>query len=304
MKVLYISPNGQINKRIFPLVNIEQTTNPNDADYCFMEVNSSPAFYDVAPLDINKSLPLVCFDNREYGPMQKEDWSPIDDIFAARSIDWVPLHPIIYFVRNMDKTKEYPPNVHPYDWPYFEECDFPPVTKDELFNRPFDCCLTSVASPTREQFVNSLFKDGRLKTYFEFRDHTERIQHKDWINEYRMCGKCFINCDGGGFTDERIQQLFSLAVILKNKNNHRPNNPFTDKVNCIEISEHPTKEELDWLVKIVNDKEWLYEIYLNGIAHVKKYYSKEYLSEYVQRIIHEKENSQATKEDVGGVSVQ
>lgn len=292
MKVLYISPNNQINKRIFPLVNIEQTTDVNEATHCFVEVVSGPCYYPydaIHFLAIANKMPMIVFDNREYGPMQKEEWTPF------------PLaNPFAYFVRNMDKTKEYPPNVYPYDWPYFEECDFGAISKDELFNRKADCCFYGVESPTRKNFVHGI---NGVNVEYAFIDHTFRLTLKEWVRLHKDA-KCFISCDGGGFTDERIQQLFSVAAILKNKNNHRPNNPFTDKVNCIEVSEHPTKEELDWLVKIVNDKEWLYEIYLNGIAHVKKYYSKEYLSEYVQRIIHEKENSQATKEDVGGVSVQ
>ena len=276
MKVLYISPNGQVNKRLFPIFNEEEVTNPNDADYCFVEVISGEICE--YPLGLmmevwDKKIPIVVFDNREYGPMQKEVWSKIQ----------LPHEPIAYFIRNMDKWGKYPKNCYPLDWPYFEECDWFPETKEMLFARKTDVCFYGVESPTRKNFVHGI---NGVNVEYAFIEHTNRLPYRQWVDLHDT-SKCFISCDGGGFTDERIQQLFTIGVILKNKNNHRPNNPFTDKINCIEVSEHPTKEELDWLVKIVNDKEWLYEIYLNGIAHVKKYYSKEYRANYITKILND-----------------
>lgn len=275
MRIIYISPLGVFNPRLFPVLKQEFTThcevdNPIDSTHCFIEAISGTVEYGKIILEvIERKIPIICFDNREWGEMKNEKWHPIEGIT-----------PNIYFVRNMNKTEQYPDNVFPYDWPFFPECDYPMTTKEELNSRPYDCCLISVESPTRKNVVDGTLKDGRLKLNYKFLDHTQRMPYEQWIAEHRKA-KLYINCEGGGMTTERPNQLFSIAGLLQVKNNHVSPNPFTDGINCLEISEHPTPEEIEKVVDIINDKEWLWDIYTNGISWTKEKYSGEAVANYI-----------------------
>lgn len=278
MNIKYISAKNQDNPHTFPtyrktfeLNGHTETDNANECTHCFIEVIDGITEYDQEALRIIKerNIPVICLDSREHGTMQNKRWTPIE---------W--LNPIIYFIRNTNKTETYPDNCYPLDWAYFDGCDYEPTTKEELFSRPYDVCLISVESPTRRSVINGLLKDGRLKVNFQFLDHTERLPYQQWVNEHRQA-KFYISCDGGGFSNERPQQLFSVAAMLQNRNDYLPCNPFTDLLNCIEINEHPTKEDIGKVLEIVNDKHRLYEIYMDGVRHIKNFYSPESISNYV-----------------------
>src|SRR5580765_4929782 len=177
MKVIYLNPIGATNPHLFHQFKgvFEETDNPYEARYCFMELQSGTVSYEQNILDVvkEKNIPLVVFDNREFGGTSNEKWHPIE------------LNPAIYFVRNMMKEQLYPKNVFPYDWPYFPECDFVPTTKEELNSRPYDCCLISVESPARRNVVDAILKDGRLKLHYKFLDHTKRMPYNQWLGEHR-----------------------------------------------------------------------------------------------------------------------
>lgn len=280
MKVIYITP--AFNPRLFPAFKktfeqngISETDDPNEATHCFYEQQSGDIKYDQDKLNKIKErgIPIICFDSREYGPLNKENWTPID------------ISPLVYFIRNMNKEEDYPDNCFPFDWSYFTECDYPVVSKEELFNRDFDVCFMGTESPVRTNLINGLKTDGRLKLNCEYRDHTQRFNsYDDFINEHRKA-KVYLSCDGAGFTNERPNQLFSVAVMLKNKSIHKASKPFTDLVDCIEINEYPTREDVDKMLLILRDKDALYDIYLNGYCHTKNYYSPEYVSNYVLKTI-------------------
>lgn len=277
MNIIYISPNNQENKHLFPVLRKtferyghKQTNNPLEATHCFIEMVSGTINFDFERVGkiIANGIPIVMFDNREYGSMSNEKWS--ENIF----------HPLVYFVRNYDNTEDYSENVYPFDWPYFPECDFPPIGKDELFSREYDVCLLSVESPARKNIIDAILRDGRLKVNYKWLDHTQRLPYNQWLDEHRKA-KLYISCQGGGFTDERPNQLFSIAPMLKVNSNHSPAHPFTDGINCIEIEERPTDEDIEKVLDIINHKEWLYDIYINGISHTKRYMSAEATAEYV-----------------------
>lgn len=277
MKVIYISPIGGFNPNLFPRFKetIEETFNPHECTHCFLEMQSGTISYDQAILKIiqKRKIPIILFDNREWGTMKNEKWHPVEMI-----------DPAIYFVRNMNKTEQYPENVYPFDWPYFPECDFPMTTKEELNSRPYDCCLISVESPARRNVVDGILKDGRLKLHYKFLDHTQRMSHEQWITEHRKA-KLYISSEGGGTTNERPNQLFSVSAQLRVQNNHLPANELTDGINCLEISEHPTDEEIEKVVDIVNDKGWLWDIYCGGLELTKEKLSGEAVANYVLKII-------------------
>lgn len=281
MNIIYISP-GYLNPHLFPVLKgafdkqkgITHTTNPHEATHCFIEVVSGELKYDEEVLAIVKEMgiPIICWDHREWGEMKNEKWYPVD------------FNPDIYFVRNMSKKETYPKNVYPYDWPIFSGYDFDPATKEELYSRPFDCCLISVESPTRRNVVNGILKDGRLKLNYQFLDHTQRMPNEQWIAEHRKA-KLYINCEGGGMTTERPNQLYSVAPMLQVRNNQAPQIELTDGINCLEIDEYPTQEDLDKLVDILGDKDWMYDIYRIGMEEMKKNNSPDAKANYVVDVL-------------------
>lgn len=277
MKVIYISPNS-VNPHLFPRFRFEETKNVNEATHRFIEVVSGDTGYltELNEIISGQDPPMVCFDNREYGTMKNEKW---EEHWSFADI---------YFIRNMNKKEEYPSFCYPFDWPYFSGCGYEPVSKEELFSRPYDCCLISVDSPTRQNVISGIIKDGRLKLNYQFRDYTQRLPYNQWVDEHRKA-KLYIACDGGGYTEERPQQLFTIAPMLKVINDHLPAHPFTDGYNCLEISEYPTKDEIDKIITVLNDKDWLYDIYLKGIEHTKKYNSPEGVTNYILECL-KKEN--------------
>lgn len=287
MNIIYISNWNQENPRLFPTFKKtfeeQRHTETNkwwEATHCFLEVQSGIQNYDELTLIelSRKGVPIFCFDSREWGTMKNEKWFPID------------LNVDVYFIRNMNKAEEYSDNCYPFDWPYFQECNFEPTSKEELNSRPFDVSLFSVESPTRKRFIDAIIKDGRLKVNHKFLDHTQRLSYVEWITEHSKA-KLYISCDGGGYTNERPNQLFSIAPMLKNKSNHLPAHPFSDGFNCIEINEEPTEGDISKVVDILSDQDWLYKIYTNGIIHTQKYHSAEVVSNYVLQIINEKERN-------------
>jgi hypothetical protein len=100
-------------------------------------------------------------------------------------------------------------------------------------------------SPTRETLIKGLMNDGRLKIDFQDRDCTKRFStYEQFLNEHRK-SKLYLSCEGAGLTNERPMQLYSIAAMLKNRNDLRSVNPYTDLVNCIEINNEPTKKDID-----------------------------------------------------------
>jgi len=280
MNIITISPNNYINPHLFPTYKETFETNghtftdnPNECTHYFLEVVSGTVNY-TSTLNVVKerNIPIIVFDNREFHVMGTGKWNPID------------LDASIYFVRTMIKGEEYPDNVFPYDWTYFNGCNFPPVSKEELFNRPYDVCFIGVEAPTRKSIIDGMVNDGRLKVKYKFNDHLTRLPHYQWINEYRE-SKLFLECDGGGLASEKFLQLFSISPMLKNVNQHKMAFPFTDGINCIEFDQDKMEEEIEKVVDILNHKEWLYDIYIGGIDHMKTFYSEEAVSKYVLKII-------------------
>lgn len=282
MKIVYIHPNNHINPVLFPRLKgtftkygHTETNNPAESTHCFIEIVSGTFSYDQNILDVvlQKAIPIYAMDNREWGGMKNEKWHPIEGIT-----------PNIYFVRNMNKTEQYPDNVFPYDWPFFPECDYPMTTKEELNSRPYDCCLIAAESPTRRNVVDGILKDGRLKLNYKFLDHTQRLPCEQWVAEHRKA-KLYISCEGGGYSNERPNQLFSIAAMLNVTSNYSPANKLKWGVDCLEISEHPTKEEIDEILEVIQDKDWLFDLYTGGVEFTKENLSSEAVANYILEIL-------------------
>ncbi len=280
MNIIYISPNNYINphlfttyKKTFAEQGHTETINPKEATHCFIEVVSGAINYpDTLNIIKEINIPIVCFDNREFSVMGTGSWKPID------------LDVSIYFVRTMIEGEVYPNNVFPYDWAYFNGCNFNPASKEELSSRHYDVCFIGVEAPTRRNVINGLLKDGRLKVKFQFNDHLTRLPHNKWIDEHREA-KFYIEADGGGLASEKFLQLFSTAAMIKIRNKHLMAFPFTTLENCIVIRGCPSRVDIDIVLKILKEPDWVYDIYLNGINHMKEFYSEQAVSNYILKIL-------------------
>lgn len=235
---------------------------------------------------IDNKIPVVTFDEWDRGSMGMDVWP-------------YPLHPqqldflgglnregikAVHFVRKIDTLVKYPANVYPYEKCLYKDCDFPLTTQDELFSRPYEIFFYGNTTPRRLSVTNELSKHFNC----DFRIAQKNLPQKEWLSRASQ-SKLFLTADGAGFTDERMQQLITIAPMLKQKNTHLQIAPFTDCVNCLMVSIEPTEEEIKGIKEVLNDKEYLYEIYRLGIEHAKKYYTEEWRALYILKVL--KENS-------------
>jgi hypothetical protein len=91
----------------------------------------------------------------------------------------------------------------------------------------------------------------------------------------------FLESCGAGFGSERPYQLMYIAPMLRQKNNQLIIHNFRDGIECIEVSENPTTQEIEILKDILDNKDLLYETYLNGISRMNKYFNERYRSQYI-----------------------
>ena len=181
----------------------------------------------------------------------------------------------IYFCRLLDKTHELPEKLFPYEKPIFYE--EPPLNKDDLFNRRYDVIFIANSAPSREAIGKALKDDKRLKCHVALGE--QKIPFNIFVDWHKR-GKLFISSSAGGFTDERVQCLFSIAGIIRQRTNQLVKDDFTHLENCLRIDSPPTKKDLDDIYEIVNNKDRLYEIYMNGYNFVKEHYSEQYFAQY------------------------
>lgn len=291
MKFYLLSPQCPHNPHLFPMFvdtwkseGVEITERIEDCDVVLMDLHSRLFDYKQEDLDyiIEHKIFFATFDEWDRGGMSKDVWpmplTPQQLSFVYKFEETRQNR--IHFCRLHDKTKPHPPNFFPYEKPLFYE--EPLLSPEELFERPYDVVWIANTAPQREMFKKILEGDGRLKTKIIL--GAEKISLQGWINAHK-CGKMFVSWSAGGFGDEKIQHLFSVAAIIKEANNQLFLHDFTHLENCIRPNPNPTKEDIDTIVEIVNDKERLYEIYKNGYDFVKKYYRKEYIASNILETI-------------------
>jgi len=256
----------------------------DDCECILMDLHSRVA--DYVQMDIywaiQSGLPIVTFDEWDRGNMSEDIWpEPLTqqqyEIFnhirkgGCKSV---------HFCRLLDKTQTYPYEIHPYEKPLsYEE---PMLTSDELFNREYDVCFIANISPTRLNIGVHLKGYDKLKSIISI--GKPKIEFNDFVKKHKKA-KLFISSGAGGYTDERKQCLFSVAGLIQENHNQLLLHPFTHMDNCLMINNPPTKEDLDNIYEVVNDKEKLYGIYQRNYEFMKKYYSKEYIANNILEII-------------------
>lgn len=274
-KFYTISPIGKESPDLFQtcFATFEQqwhsfVTNPFDADIFLFDCFSDLGNYNEREINIVKESPwrtVVCFQEKDFGGMSREKWE---------GVDLFPNNKIIYFMRKMLKNVEYPSWVFPYE--KILMLDFPLTTSQELNSRPIEIFFCGNVSPQRESVCNELSKHFKC----DFSLGQQRVPHETWLNRARQ-SKLFLTADGGGVSDERPYQLITISPMLRQKNEHKQPHPFSDCINCLEVSEVPTKEEIAGIKAVLNDPDYLYEIYTEGISHMKEHYSAQTRANYI-----------------------
>jgi hypothetical protein len=297
MRFYLLSPNGvPENPHLFPTMKPTfnnngwtQVTNIIESQIVLFDLHTRISGYDQTDIEyiLDRKPKLASFDEFDKGGMSTLDWpQPLtsQQYSVFQLIYTLAEKPIksVHFCRLLNKTKTYPPNVFPFEKPIlFEQ---PMLSADNLFNRPYDIVWIANTAPQREGLKQILEADGRLKC--DIRLGQEKIPLSQWIDEHRK-GKLFISWSGGGYSDEKMQHLFSVAGIIRENNNQWLAHDFVHLETAIRPSPIPTKEDLDAIYEIVNDKERLYALYRNGYDFMKKYYSKEYIAQYILNTIKE-----------------
>lgn len=247
------------------------------ADVILFDLHTRIADYDEKEIDaiVGSGKPVVTFDEWDRGGMSLDFWpdpltKQMEQILQKCFSGGVKS---VHFCRLLDKKKKYLPNLYPYEKPILHE--EPIVSADDLFNRTFDIVWIANTAPQRERLAKALRVDSRLKCNIIL--GAKKIPFQDWVNEHKK-GKFFISCSAGGYSNECVQALFSVSAQLKEINDQLLLHPFTNGVNSVMISDEPTKEQLDYLVHVVNNKDELYKIYLNNVQHMRNFYTKEYIA--------------------------
>jgi len=285
MKIYLLSPEAvPMNQVLFPtfIKTFESKGHSfvdriEDCDVVFFDLHSRLSNYNQHSIDfiLDNTFPVVTFDEWDRGNMSKDEWPyPLteqqQDVF---NIHW---DKKIHFCRLLDKTKTYPPNLHPYEKPVlYEE---PILSKEDLFNRSYDVVFIANASPSREAIAKEMINDKRLKVHVSL--GAEKIQFPVFVDWHKK-GKLFVSSGAGGYSNERPQYLFSIAGMIQEETDQLLAHPFTDMENCIKINNPPTKKDMDKIYEVVNDKDKLYEIYRKNYDFMKTYYSEKAFANYI-----------------------
>lgn len=282
-KIFYIEPVGKSSPDLFTTMTptfIEQwheiVNDIDQAEVILYDGFSGLGEYDLDLIAkaIESKLPITVFDETDFGGMSKEIWDrEVWDTLAANQ-------KLVYFMRKMLKNVEYPSYVFPYEKVLMNE--FPLTTSQELSSRPIEIFFCGNTSPQRESVCSELSKHFKC----DFSLGQQKISHEDWLNRARQ-SKLFLTADGGGVSDERPYQLITISPMLRQKNQHLQVHPFKDYINCLEVSEHPTQEEIEGIKAVLGDPEYLFEIYESGIEYMREHYSAEARANYILEVLKE-----------------
>lgn len=251
--------------------------NIESAEIVLMDLHTRLSDYsqkDIDYLIVNRK-PVVIFDEWDRGNMSKDEYpNPLTEqqrqVFNFINIGRIKA---VHFCRLLDKTKKYAPNIYPYEKAIsYEE---PMLSADQLFNREYDIVFIANHSPSREAIAKAIQEDGRVK--YKISIGEKKIPFNEFVDEHRK-GKLFISSGAGGYSNERPQCLFSIAGMIQENTDQLLLHEYTDLENCIKIESPPTQKDLDKIFEIINNKDYLYKIYLNGFNFIKTYYTKEYIA--------------------------
>lgn len=235
--------------------------------------------------------PVIVFDFHDYYSNEKilHKWPGRNNWEAVKHQPWAEYLRMfidndqakVYFMRKMTFREKFPEWVYPIDACIYPYHDFGVSLKSDFINRPYDIAFIGAASQWRANAVSDLCKWDSLSVYNYFT--FERLPHSEWLKAHWR-SQMYLTGSGGGFSDERAHQLYSVAACLRLKSDHLLPYPFTHGLNCIEVGDNDGKVSANEYYKIEDyfiDEDKLYEIYKNGYDFMKEYYSQEARAHYV-----------------------
>lgn len=282
MKFYLLSPQVAPNPVLFPTMidtfvgaGHSFVNSIEDADVVMWDLHVRSHEYKQSDLDFIKDnyVAVATFDEWDRGGMSAEEW-PYPLTPQQEEVFWEIKYDAIHFCRLLDKTKEYPLNLHPYEKPIFS-AEEPLLTPIELFNRPHDIFFVANSAPQRESVKKAFEEDGRFKCNIVL--GAPKIPFDEWKD---MCGqsKAFLKISGGGYSCERLQALWATSLMIMEDTDQLLAHPFTQALNCIKISPTPTPQELTDIYNVLKNQRALYYLYQNQYNFVKEHYSKEAIS--------------------------
>jgi len=294
MKVCFISPKNVSSPMLFDTFGLQEHS-IEDADTVFFDLHSGLFDYDWSLVErvVERKLPVVVFDQFDYFTgcgyvntyyeriIEQADrhWAKALKLFQDNGLVKV------YFMRKMSKTIKYPSCFYPYELIQYPDHDFPMVSQDELFSRPYDFCFIGNTATPRENICEGLEKHFKC----DFVLAQPRLEHNEWLNRHRQA-KFFIECggggeSGGGFNSERSYQLITISPMLKVIDEQLLLHDWTNGINCLKASEIPTEWEINFIRKTLENKDRVYKIYNAGVNYMKENYSEKSRAEYILSIL-------------------
>lgn len=244
------------------------------ADVVLFDLHVRTHDYDQKDIQLilDNDVFVASFCEYDRGGMSSAQW-PFPLWSNQKSVMDKVMNSGVHFCRLLSKTKTHLPNLYPYEKPIFYQEEM--CSPEELLNRPYDVCMICNTSPSRESIARAIESDSRLSSIV--RIAAPKIPFDNWVDAHRKA-KLFVSASGGGFSNERPQNLFSVSAMIQEKTDQLLLHPFTHMENCIKISSTPTKTELGIIYEVTHSKDLLYEIYSNNYQFMKKYYSAEYIA--------------------------
>lgn len=239
--------------------------------------------------------PVIVFDFHDYYSNEKilHKWPGRNNWEAVKHQPWAEYLRVfidndqvkVYFMRKMTFREKFPDWVHPIDCCTYPDHDFGVALKSDFFDRKHDITFIGAPSTWRANAVSDLMKGDEywaadMNKFFTF----ERLSHAEWLKEHGRA-KMYLTGTGGGFSDERSHQLYSVSACLRLRSDHLLPYPFTDMFNCVEVGDMWGQISDSDFYKLkgllYENEDKLYDIYVNGYNFMKEYYSPESRAKYI-----------------------
>lgn len=189
-------------------------------------------------------------------------------------------HPVLYFMRKMQKLRDYPPWVLPLEYPLF--VDLPLDSKDQFLSRPFDVCgIANISYPRAHAFIGLMRAPG-IKSDCEVRPHYRRISSDAFIARHRAA-RFFVEADAS-LGSERPMVLSTVSAMLRISSQHRLPFERQDLVHQLELGDYDgwiRDEDVQKLRLVLADGDLCYSIYVQGAEFMRTNYSLAARTRYV-----------------------